>query len=341
MLSTREQVLSALFDRLQLIVGGTVKRNEALPQTVPAGGLVILRDGEPGEPDVTLNPRTEFYNHRAEIEVFVTQPAAGGSEVVLDALLSTIGSVLASDTTLGGLAENPRLQRARRGGGRHRGRSTDPERASDGDDRLPRQRSAGRRLILHDRRRTMPKVLRPWRRRDAEGLPQVSYGIAPPPPHRSLDFKTIDLSSEQPIADNPLLGRGRNAQDPYRGLISDEGAVEIPLDLRGTGFWLTGLFGDPTTTQTKAAGHVAFVGQPVANGGIVLNGVTWTFVGGTPSGSQTQIGASLDATLTALAADLNASADAQIAKCIYTANTDLDRLEVQFDTATARPPRRR
>jgi hypothetical protein len=160
---------------------------------------------------------------------------------------------------------------------------------------------------------------------------ETSYGIAPPPPYRSLDFKTVDLSSEQPIADDPLLGRGRNAQDPYRGLITDEGAVDIPLDLRGTGFWFTSLFGDPTTTQTKATAYIAFSGQPLANSSIVLNGVTWTFVGGTPSGNQTQIGASLDATLTALAADLNASADAQVAKCTYTANADLDRLEVQFD----------
>ena len=104
--STREQVLSALFDRLQLIAGGTVKRNEALPASVPAGGLVILRDGDPGEPDVTLNPRTEFYSHRAEIEAFVTQPVGGGGEAALDALLSTIGIALAADRSLGGLAEN-------------------------------------------------------------------------------------------------------------------------------------------------------------------------------------------------------------------------------------------
>ena len=45
-------------------------------------------------------------------------------------------------------------------------------------------------------------------------------------------------------ADDPLLGRGRNAQDPYRGLVSDEGKVEIPIDLRNFGHWLTGLFGD-------------------------------------------------------------------------------------------------
>ena len=73
---------------------------------MPAGGLVILRDGEPGEPDVTLNPRTEFYSHRAEIEAFVTQPTSGGGEAVLDALLSEIGTALAGDRSLGGLAEN-------------------------------------------------------------------------------------------------------------------------------------------------------------------------------------------------------------------------------------------
>jgi len=104
--STREQVLSALFDRLQLIVGGTVKRNEALPSSVPAGGLVILRDGDPGEPDVTLNPRTEFFSHRAEIEAFVTQPVGGGGEAALDVLLSEVGAALVADCSLGGLAEN-------------------------------------------------------------------------------------------------------------------------------------------------------------------------------------------------------------------------------------------
>jgi hypothetical protein len=106
MASVREQVLSNLADRLHSIPGAAVKRNEALPQAVPAGGLVILRDGDPGEPDVTLNPRSEFYSHRAEIEAFVTQPAGGGGEAALDALLAGIGTALATDRSLGGLAEN-------------------------------------------------------------------------------------------------------------------------------------------------------------------------------------------------------------------------------------------
>jgi len=56
MASHREQVLAALFARLQGVPDATVRRNEALPVSVPAGGLIILRDGDPGEPDVT--PRT-------------------------------------------------------------------------------------------------------------------------------------------------------------------------------------------------------------------------------------------------------------------------------------------
>ena len=104
--SKREQVLSALFDQLRTMALATVKRNEALPQAVPAAGLVILRDGDPGEPDVTLNPVHLFYNHRAEIEAFVSPPAGGGGEALLDALLGEIGTALAADRSLGGLVEN-------------------------------------------------------------------------------------------------------------------------------------------------------------------------------------------------------------------------------------------
>ncbi|MFZ1415334.1 MAG: acyl-CoA transferase [Defluviicoccus sp.] len=106
MTSKLEQVLSALFGQLRSVPGATVRRNEALPQAVPVGGLIIVRDGDPGEPDVTLNPRTEFYSHRADIEAFVTQPAGGGGEATLDALLTEIGIALAGDRSLSGLAEN-------------------------------------------------------------------------------------------------------------------------------------------------------------------------------------------------------------------------------------------
>jgi hypothetical protein len=104
--SLREQALSALFGQLRTMALATAKRNEALPQAVPAAGLVILRDGEPGEPDITLNPIHFYYNHRAEIEAFVPQPSSGGGEALLDTLLGAIGTALAADRSLGGLVEN-------------------------------------------------------------------------------------------------------------------------------------------------------------------------------------------------------------------------------------------
>ena len=86
--------------------------------------------------------------------------------------------------------------------------------------------------------------------------PETTYGTAPPSGYRGLDFKSTDLSSAIPLGDDPLLGRGRNAQDPYRGLVTDEGSVDIPLDVQGTGWWLTGLFGAPVTTGTGPYTHV-------------------------------------------------------------------------------------
>ena len=106
MISRREQVLAALVQRLQSGLTATVRRNEVLPEKVPAAGLVILRDGDPGEPDVTLNPRTAFYSHRVELELFVMQPTASGGETLLDALIADVHAALAPDPSLGGLAEN-------------------------------------------------------------------------------------------------------------------------------------------------------------------------------------------------------------------------------------------
>lgn len=105
-MSRREQILAVLAAVLAGQLAAPVRRNEVLPEKVPAAGLVILRDGEPGEPDITLNPRTEFYAHRVELEVYVPRDPSGGGEVALDQLLGAIGAALRVDETLGGLAEN-------------------------------------------------------------------------------------------------------------------------------------------------------------------------------------------------------------------------------------------
>jgi hypothetical protein len=103
--SAREAALLALHQRLQLVPGATVLRNEVLPTKIPTGGLVILRDGDPGEPEVTLNPVSYLWQHRAELEVVVEAATPAERDAALDAPLITIGATLSADPTLGGAVE--------------------------------------------------------------------------------------------------------------------------------------------------------------------------------------------------------------------------------------------
>ena len=100
--STRETILSALHARLQTLAA-PVLRGDVLPERIPATGLIISRDGKPGEPEVTLSPLTYFYEHRAELEVVIQ--AGTGRDALIDALTADIGTALATDRTLGGLCD--------------------------------------------------------------------------------------------------------------------------------------------------------------------------------------------------------------------------------------------
>ncbi|MGI3212577.1 acyl-CoA transferase [Roseovarius tibetensis] len=101
MLSSRETTLTALQALLQTLPA-TALRGEVLPERVPAEGLLILRDGEPGEPEVTLSPLAYHYQHRAEIEAVVQ---GTDRDVAFDTLTASIGAAVAADRTLGGLCD--------------------------------------------------------------------------------------------------------------------------------------------------------------------------------------------------------------------------------------------
>ena len=96
MLTTRETILQALFAALQTMPNAIVLRGEVLPERVPTGGLVILRDGEPGEPEVTLSPLQYHYEHRAEIEVIVQGKTPADRDAEFDTLIQAIGTALAA-----------------------------------------------------------------------------------------------------------------------------------------------------------------------------------------------------------------------------------------------------
>jgi len=101
MTTPRETILAALHARLSALPA-TALRGEVLPERVPASGLLILRDGEPGEPEVTLSPLRYHYQHRAEIETVVQ---GANRDLAFAALCASIGTAIAADRTLGGLCD--------------------------------------------------------------------------------------------------------------------------------------------------------------------------------------------------------------------------------------------
>lgn len=100
--TTRENILTALLARLHPLAALTL-RDEVLPQRIPAAGLIILRDGQPGDPEVTLSPLRYHYRHRAELEV-VVQTGTGRASA-FDILIAAIGAALEADRTLGGICD--------------------------------------------------------------------------------------------------------------------------------------------------------------------------------------------------------------------------------------------
>ncbi len=107
MTSKREQVLDAVKRLIEdAMPGADVKRNRDKPQSIPAGGMVIVRDGDCGQPDVILSPLLYIYDHRIPLEVATYQTSGGATrEEALDRMLMAIGNAILADRTLGGLCD--------------------------------------------------------------------------------------------------------------------------------------------------------------------------------------------------------------------------------------------
>lgn len=103
-MSKREQILQALFERLKTL-DLPVKRNETLPQVIPETGIVMLRDGKQGEPEIILSPPMCIFKHETEVEVIVQAVKPEDRDKKLDGILEQIGVLLSSDVTLRGLTD--------------------------------------------------------------------------------------------------------------------------------------------------------------------------------------------------------------------------------------------
>src|ERR671910_2565475 len=93
--SKAEQVLDTLKALLETLPDAVVERNSVLPEKIPGGGLVILRDGDPGEPEQALGGfGNAYYQHTVEIEVYVEGGDAAARHAAFAALLQEIGAAL-------------------------------------------------------------------------------------------------------------------------------------------------------------------------------------------------------------------------------------------------------
>jgi hypothetical protein len=104
--SQRESAIGALFAVFgQLSLGTTVKRNAALPERIAEHAMAILRDGEMGEPELSLSPLTYHWQHQVAIELFVADADASARDARMDDLLIELAALIEADRTLGGVVE--------------------------------------------------------------------------------------------------------------------------------------------------------------------------------------------------------------------------------------------
>lgn len=96
-----ETRIAALVTLIDGATSAPVLRNRVVPVSV-GDGVVIVRDGDPGPPSITL-PLTYHYDHTVEVEIYVQ--AATDRQTGADTIKAAIGAAVAADRTLGGLCD--------------------------------------------------------------------------------------------------------------------------------------------------------------------------------------------------------------------------------------------
>jgi hypothetical protein len=89
-LSMRESAIAALHSMSMAALASRnpappMLRGETIPQRLPPGGLVVLRDGETIEETAILSPLAWAIQHRAEVEITVTGATSAARNALLDA----------------------------------------------------------------------------------------------------------------------------------------------------------------------------------------------------------------------------------------------------------------
>ncbi|WP_267395579.1 MULTISPECIES: phage tail tube protein [unclassified Sphingomonas] len=85
---------------------------------------------------------------------------------------------------------------------------------------------------------------------------ETTYGQTPAGTFYKLPFVSHALGEEQPLIEDDQLGFGREGLDPTYDVITNDGDIVVPVDLRGIGFWLRQTFGAPVTTGPTTGKYV-------------------------------------------------------------------------------------
>ncbi len=111
MSSTRETAMQALLAVLATALATLspaptlIRNDDAMPETIPAGGLVVLRDGDSQTVETLLSPLSYVIEQGASAEIAVKGATTAARAQALDLLLLTIGNAVAANRTLGGAAD--------------------------------------------------------------------------------------------------------------------------------------------------------------------------------------------------------------------------------------------
>lgn len=102
--SRAEEILEKLRTLLAAGCDARVERNSVLPEKIPADGLIVIYDGDPGEPELVLGGfNNAYYDHEIEVVLYIEEGDPAQRDLKFDTMLVQIGQVLEANPKLDGL----------------------------------------------------------------------------------------------------------------------------------------------------------------------------------------------------------------------------------------------
>ncbi len=106
MITTHEAVLEAVVALVEAALpAATVKRNAKPQRLDQPGGLVVVWDGEPGDPEMDLSPPVFNFQRRVMLGFGAYASASQTASQVTAGMKAAVAQRVAGDRFLGGLAE--------------------------------------------------------------------------------------------------------------------------------------------------------------------------------------------------------------------------------------------